>query len=163
VNPGSHGGAASALIFRQLAHDALRRIFSFLTRRTQERTLNRKFISTAAAVVMAVTSSAAVAVAQAPAKAPSPTPVPTASSTSFSAKSAGPTVEANRLGVKQVESASKAPAAYDAHIGAGRNVALMVVGGAALIVGAVIGGAAGLLIAVAGAAVGLYGLYYFIQ
>jgi hypothetical protein len=39
----------------------------------------------------------------------------------------------------------------------------MVVGGAALIVGAVIGGAAGILIAVAGAAVGLYGLYYFIQ
>jgi hypothetical protein len=65
--------------------------------------------------------------------------------------------------VKQTASAAKAPAAYDAHVGAGRNVALMVVGGAALVVGAVIGGAAGLLIAVAGAAVGLYGLYYFIQ
>jgi hypothetical protein len=39
----------------------------------------------------------------------------------------------------------------------------MVVGGAALVIGAVIGGAAGILIAVAGAAVGLYGLYYFIQ
>jgi hypothetical protein len=39
----------------------------------------------------------------------------------------------------------------------------MVVGGAALVIGAVIGGAAGLLIAVAGAAIGLYGLYYFVQ
>jgi hypothetical protein len=39
----------------------------------------------------------------------------------------------------------------------------MVVGGAALIIGAVIGGTAGVLIAVAGAAVGLYGLYYFVQ
>jgi hypothetical protein len=48
-------------------------------------------------------------------------------------------------------------------MGAGRNVALMVVGGAALIIGAVIGGTAGVLIAVAGAAVGLYGLYNFVQ
>jgi hypothetical protein len=48
-------------------------------------------------------------------------------------------------------------------MGAGKNVALMVVGGAALIIGAVIGGTAGVLIAVAGAAVGLYGLYNFVQ
>jgi hypothetical protein len=48
-------------------------------------------------------------------------------------------------------------------MGAGRNVALMVVGGAALIIGAAIGGTAGVLIAVAGAAVGLYGLFNFIQ
>jgi hypothetical protein len=39
----------------------------------------------------------------------------------------------------------------------------MVVGGAALIIGAVIGGTAGVLIAVAGAAIGLYGLYNFVQ
>jgi hypothetical protein len=48
-------------------------------------------------------------------------------------------------------------------MGAGRNVALMVVGGAAIIVGAIIGETAGLLIAVAGAAIGLYGLFNFIQ
>lgn len=122
--------------------------------------MNRKIISATAILVMAVTSSAA-AVAQAPAKTSSP--ATTTSSPSYSAKSAGPTVEATRLGVKQAPNASKAPMAYDAHMGAGRNVALMVVGGAALIVGAVIGGAPGLIIAVAGAAVGLYGLYYFIQ
>jgi len=121
--------------------------------------LNRKIISATAMVVMAVTSPAALAVAQAPAKASTPA----TTTTSYSAKSVGPTVEATKLGVKQAPNASKAPAAYDAHVGAGRNVALMVVGGAALVVGAVIGGAAGLLIAVAGAAVGLYGLYYFIQ
>jgi len=39
----------------------------------------------------------------------------------------------------------------------------MVVGGAALIIGAVIGGTAGILIAVTGAAIGLYGLYNFVQ
>lgn len=123
--------------------------------------MNRKFISATAIFALAVTSPAALAVAQAPAKAASPaTP---SSATSYSAKSAGPTVEATKVGVKQASSASSAPAAYDAHVGAGRNIALMVVGGAALVIGAVIGGAAGLLIGVAGAAVGLYGLYYFIQ
>jgi hypothetical protein len=48
-------------------------------------------------------------------------------------------------------------------MGAGQNVALMVVGGAAIIVGAIIGGTPGILIAVAGAAIGLYGLFNFIQ
>jgi hypothetical protein len=48
-------------------------------------------------------------------------------------------------------------------MGAGRNVALMVVGGAALIIGAAIGGTPGVLIAVAGAAVGLYGFFNFSQ
>jgi hypothetical protein len=48
-------------------------------------------------------------------------------------------------------------------MGAGQNVALMVVGAAAIIIGAAIGHTAGVLIAVAGAAIGLYGLYYFIQ
>lgn len=120
--------------------------------------MNRKIISASAAIAMAVSSPAALAVAQAPAP-----PSTSTSAPSFSAKSAGPTVEATRLGVKRASTASKAPVAYDAHVGAGRNVALMVVGGAALVVGAIIGGAAGLLIAVAGGAIGLYGLYYFIQ
>lgn len=125
--------------------------------------MNRKIISATAIFVMALTSPSALVVAQAPAQAPTPTSSATTPSTSYSAKSAGPTVDAATVGVKHAASASKAPAAYDAHVGAGRNVALMVVGGAALIIGAVIGGAAGILIAVAGAAVGLYGLYYFIQ
>ncbi len=111
---------------------------------------------------MAITSPGALAVAQAPAPQASPAST-TTSSTSYVTKSAGPTVEATKIGVKQATNASKPPAANDAHVGAGQNIALMVVGGAALIIGAVIGGAAGILIAVAGAAVGLYGLYYFIQ
>lgn len=48
-------------------------------------------------------------------------------------------------------------------MGAGQNIALMVVGGAAIIIGAIIGETAGLLIAVAGAVIGLYGLFHFIQ
>jgi hypothetical protein len=77
--------------------------------------------------------------------------------------SAGPTVAASQVGIRRAEEAKKVAPAADAHMGAGRNVALMVVGGAALIIGAVIGGTAGVLIAVAGAAVGLYGLYNFVQ
>ena len=66
--------------------------------------------------------------------------------------------------IRRAESArtTSAPVA-EKRLGAGRNVAMMVVGGAALIIGAVIGGTAGVLIAVAGAAIGLYGLYNFVQ
>jgi hypothetical protein len=49
------------------------------------------------------------------------------------------------------------------NVGAGRNVALMVVGGAALITGLIIGDDAGALLAVGGAVVGLYGLYQFVR
>ena len=120
--------------------------------------MTRKIISASAILALAITSPAAIAVAQAPA------PKPAASTTtSFSAKPAGPTVEATKVGVRQSTASSKVAAPYEARLGAGRNVALMVVGGAALIIGAVIGGAAGVLVAVAGAAVGLYGLYYFVQ
>lgn len=120
--------------------------------------MNRKIISASAILVLAITSPAALAVAQAPAAAPK-----ASATTSFAAKPAGPTVDATKLGVRQATSSSKAAAPYETRLGAGRNVALMVVGGAALIIGAVIGGAAGVLVAVAGAAIGLYGLYYFVQ
>jgi hypothetical protein len=114
--------------------------------------LNRKVISLAAAFALAITSPAAIAVAQAPA--PQQT----------QRAAAGPTVASSAVGIRRAAPAKTANApATEARLGAGRNVALMVVGGAALIIGAVIGGTAGVLIAVAGAAVGLYGLYNFVQ
>ena len=122
--------------------------------------MNRRITSISAALAVAITSPASLAVAQAPVSAPKPA----ATTSSLSARPAGPTVEATTLGVRHAATASKAaPAADEARLGAGRNVAMMAVGGAALIIGAVIGGAAGALIAIAGAAVGLYGLYYFVQ
>ena len=45
----------------------------------------------------------------------------------------------------------------------GRPVALMVVGGAAIIIGAVIGGDAGTLFMIGGAVAGLIGLYQYLQ
>ena len=112
--------------------------------------MNRKLISFAAA--LALMMSPQIMSAQ------SSTPV------TKSDHSVGPTISANIAGIRAPASAHSLNArAADSHMGAGTNVALMVVGGAALIIGAVIGGDAGLLIAIGGAIIGLYGLYHFIQ
>jgi hypothetical protein len=113
--------------------------------------LTRKIISLVAIAALTATSPAAIAVAQAPAIAQA------------NAVAAGPTVSASAVGIRRSAAEPNAAPAAEARLGAGRNVALMVVGGAALIIGAIIGGTAGVLIAVGGAAVGLYGLYYFVQ
>jgi hypothetical protein len=95
-----------------------------------------------------------------------PTPTPASTTERASDRNVGPTVGASVAGIR-APSAAKAgastTAAADTHMGAGQNIALMVVGGAAIIVGAIIGHTAGVLIAVAGAAIGLWGLYNFIQ
>jgi hypothetical protein len=86
-----------------------------------------------------------------------------------SAPAAGPTVASASVAVR-----ATAPAVsqrdgiatalqQERNVGAGRNVALMVVGGAALITGLIIGDDAGALLAVGGAVVGLYGLYQFVR
>ena len=82
--------------------------------------MNKRIISTVAAAVLAVTSPAAIAVAQAPAKTPAAERV-----------SAGPTVNASQVGIRRAEVAKSVAPAADPHMGAGKNVALMVVGGAA--------------------------------
>jgi hypothetical protein len=113
--------------------------------------VNRKLISLAAA--LALMTSPVIVAAQAPAMA-----------SGHAERSVGPTVAANTAGVRAPAATRALNArAADTHMGAGQNVALMVVGGAAIIVGAIIGETAGLLIAVAGAAIGLYGLFHFIQ
>jgi len=78
----------------------------------------------------------------------------------------GPTIDGARVGVHATRNASYtidnnmlAPQ----HQGMGKSVALMIVGGAALVTGAIIGGGPGALVAVAGAGVGLYGLYLYLQ
>jgi len=118
--------------------------------------MNRKLISFVAAGAVTIASPLSVAFGQS-AKAPA----------SQAARLAGPTVAASTAGIRpstSVKSAASAPQARDErNIGAGQNVALMVVGGAALVIGAVIGGTAGVLLAVGGAVVGLYGLYNFVQ
>lgn len=77
--------------------------------------------------------------------------------------SAGPTMDAARVGVTQQTSTELKTAAQARRRGMGQPVALMVVGGAALLTGLIIGGDAGTVIAVGGALVGLYGLYEYLQ
>jgi hypothetical protein len=88
------------------------------------------------------------------------TPVATPAATT------GPTTETARAGIAPRESKTLTvnnSAATGSHVGAGQNVALMVVGGAALITGLVIGGDGGTLLAIGGAVVGLLGLYNFVK
>jgi len=88
------------------------------------------------------------------------------STADVAAPSAGPTTAASTVGIRAPaaqRSSAAAAAAADPHLGAGQHVALMVVGGAAMIIGAAIGDTAGVLLAVGGAVVFLYGLYNFVQ
>ncbi|MEO6528091.1 MAG: hypothetical protein ABIP93_15830 [Gemmatimonadaceae bacterium] len=78
--------------------------------------------------------------------------------------SAGPTMDAASVAVRQpVTSETRAPNAPARRAGYGRPVALMAVGGAALLAGLIIGDGAGYAIAVGGAVIGLYGLYEYLQ
>ena len=88
----------------------------------------------------------------------------TTSTTVIAPASTGPTAGAARAGVAPRESKElTVNKAQDRHVGAGQNVALMVVGGAALITGLIVGGDGGTLLAVGGAVVGLFGLYGFVK
>lgn len=118
--------------------------------------MKRKIVTLAAIAALGMVAPVSFAAAQAPAQTPVPAPA-------YSVTQPGPTVNNAVVGIQRAPAANAAAPMQEARLGAGRNVALMVVGGAALIIGAAIGGTAGILIAVTGAAVGLYGLYNFIQ
>jgi hypothetical protein len=77
--------------------------------------------------------------------------------------SLGASVNGLRSGVHARESATSLRVAAPQRANLGQAQALMVVGGAALIVGAIIGDDPGTIIMVGGAIVGLYGLYQYLQ
>jgi hypothetical protein len=72
----------------------------------------------------------------------------------------GPTLDAASVGVRHKAVETNAAARRG---GIGQGEALMIVGGAAVLVGLLIGGGAGNAIAVGGAIVGLVGLYEYLQ
>ncbi|MDQ6635215.1 MAG: hypothetical protein M3Z10_10725 [Gemmatimonadota bacterium] len=72
----------------------------------------------------------------------------------------GPTLDAASVGVRHQAVETTAAARRS---GMGQAEALMIVGGAAVLVGLLIGGGAGSAIAVGGAIVGLVGLYEYLQ
>lgn len=65
-------------------------------------------------------------------------------------------VQANPLGLAEPQGGGQ-------HIGAGSNLALMGVGGAAVVIGLLIGGDGGTILALGGAVIGLVGLYRYLQ
>ena len=99
-----------------------------------------------------------------PADVAAPTVRMAADSTVNDAHPAGPTADGARVAVSQPTSHElKISTAQQRRRGLGQPVALMVVGGAALLTGLIIGDDAGRVIAVGGALVGLYGLYEYLQ
>jgi hypothetical protein len=76
----------------------------------------------------------------------------------------GPTLDAASVAVRPAETKElKLNAAAAPRRGYGQPVALMVVGGAAVLTGLIIGEDVGTVIAVGGAVMGLYGLYEYLQ
>lgn len=131
--------------------------------------VNRKILSLVAAfflmilpvaVIAQSATTSAVGITSNAAVAPNATMTPNAAM-----PSAGPTTAASAVGIRApvAQRSATAAAAADPHLGAGQNIALMVVGGAAMIIGAAVGDTAGVLLAVGGAVVFLYGLYNFVQ
>lgn len=86
-------------------------------------------------------------------------------STADSAVTAGPTLGNATVGVRHVDASASAANAAPAAARGGRSngEALMIVGGAAVLVGIVVGNNAGYAISIAGAVIGLYGLYQYLQ
>jgi hypothetical protein len=108
----------------------------------------------AAAVAQDVTETAAVQVTT--------VATDTTAATAATPASAGPRLEhtaiAARAASEPVESAS-----MQGRPTRSRSVALMIVGGAAIVLGSIIGGDAGTLFAIGGAVALLYGLYHYLQ
>ena len=74
----------------------------------------------------------------------------------------GPSTASARVAAHAISTSRGAPPVFQDKKSNKNSVALMIVGGAALVVGAVIGDDAGTLVMLGGAAVGLYGLYLFL-
>jgi hypothetical protein len=77
--------------------------------------------------------------------------------------SLAPFADKATVGVRQLSPAPSSPYATPPREHVGSNVALMIVGGATLVVGAIIGGTAGTIVMVGGGVIGLVGLYRYLQ
>jgi hypothetical protein len=108
------------------------------------------------------TPSALVSVTSAPVADSAVSAAPSETSTTTSAVVRGPSLSSARVASHAISTSRGAPPVIQNRSSNRNSVALMIVGGAALVVGAVIGDDAGTLVMLGGAAVGLYGLYLFL-
>jgi hypothetical protein len=81
---------------------------------------------------------------------------------SVAATPRGPSIASARVASHAISTPRGAPPVLQNRSSNRNAVALMIVGGAALVVGAVIGDDAGTLVMLGGAGIGLYGLYLFL-
>ncbi|HWL39653.1 MAG TPA: hypothetical protein VNO75_05390 [Gemmatimonadaceae bacterium] len=87
-----------------------------------------------------------------------------ASGPAVAAPAAGPTLESATAGIRVTADKSESlTAAAQVRRGQGKDVALMVVGVGAMIVGAIVGDDAGTVILIGGAALALWGLYNYLE
>lgn len=97
---------------------------------------------------------------------PVPTAAPTTISTAYAERVVAPAL-ITPAGVTQPKSAGRAsvaaPFAMRSASEGSHNPAMMIVGGAALIVGAVVGGKAGTIVMIGGGILGLVGLWNYMQ
>jgi hypothetical protein len=79
----------------------------------------------------------------------------------------GPTIQAAAVGFRvneaKVDASTKTTSSPILQRHAGQDVALMVVGVGAMIVGAIIGGTAGTIVIIGGAGMALFGLYHYLE
>lgn len=87
---------------------------------------------------------------------------PSAITDSATATTRGPSVASARVASRPMSTPRGAPPVLQNRSSNRNAVALMIVGGAALVVGAVIGNDAGTIVMLGGAGIGLYGLYLFL-
>ena len=97
------------------------------------------------------------------ASAPSVEQVATAQPAAAQPVSLAPVEQNARVGVHALSPSGPAPIAPPRRDHVGSNVALMIVGGVVLIIGAVVGGTPGTLIMIGGGVVGVIGLYRYLQ
>jgi hypothetical protein len=134
--------------------------------------LTRRFMSAIAVLFAAAGTLAAQGAAQnanvsdpqVPAvAAPATTQAPVAAPAAEQMTSLAPLADKASVGVRQLSPSGPVPFAPPRREKVGSNVAMMIVGGAVLIVGAIVGGTSGTIIMVGGGVVGIIGLYRYLQ
>lgn len=92
-----------------------------------------------------------------------PAPTTSVAATAVREAKPGPTLDRAAAGVHVSRNAPAAPAPEPRRAESKQSDAMMIVGGAGLIVGAIIGDTAGTLLMVGGAVLGLFGLYKYLE
>lgn len=122
----------------------------------------RRLFAVTAIIAFALPTAVFAQAESAPALAPSSVPAVGATT-----PAPDPTVRADVAGIQRPDAAADAhtvnTVAASTGLHQGQGVALMVVGGAAMVGGLIVGGGAGDAIAVGGLAVGLIGLYQYVR